>query len=228
MAKIIKILAIESVTHDVKRFVLEKPKGYKFIPGQATDVAINKPKWKDKTHPFTFTSLNEDEALEFIIKGYPVKDDPNHKGMTELLHKLETGDKLIIDEPWGTINYKGPGVFIAGGAGITPFIAILRDLKRKNKLKGNKLIFSNKTKKDVILEKELREMFGDSGDLVLTLTREELAGYEKGRITGEFLKNHLSDFSQHFYICGPKRMVEDLKGYLAGLGAEADSVVFEE
>jgi len=225
--KITKILMTEFVTHDVKRFILEKPEGYKFISGQATDVAINKPGWIDKTHPFTFTSLNEDKVLEFTIKGYPLKLYPNHKGMTEQLHKLAPGDELILDDPWGTINYKGPGVFIAGGAGVTPFIAILRDLRKKNKLKGNKLIFSNKTKKDVILEKEFREMF-DPNDLILTLTREKVAGYESSRVDSEFLKKHIKDFSQNFYVCGPKKMVEDLKRNLGEMGAKTDSVVFEE
>ena len=217
----------EFVTHDVKRFILEKPKGYKFIPGQATDVAINKPSWVDKTHPFTFTSLNEDKVLEFIIKGYPLKLYPNHTGMTEQLHKLSPGDALLLDEPWGTINYKGPGVFIAGGAGLTPFIAILRMLKKDGKIEGNKLIFSNKTAKDVILEKEFREMFG-TNDLILTLTREKVNGYESGRVHGTFLKKHIKDFSQNFYVCGPKKMVEDLKKDLGEMGAKTDSVVFEE
>ena len=223
----VKILSVEPVTHDVKRFIMEKPNGFKFVPGQATDVAINKPGWVDKTHPFTFTSLNEDPNLEFIIKGYPVKEYPEHKGMTELLHKLVPGDELLIDEPWGTINYKGPGVFIAGGAGVTPFIAILRWLKKEGKIKATKLIFSNKTAKDVILEEEFRGMM-DPSDLILTLTREDIEGYESGRVDKVFLKNHIDNFSQHFYICGPKIMVASLKETLAELGAETDSVVFEE
>ena len=93
---------------------------------------------------------------------------------------------------WGTINYKGPGVFIAGGAGITPFIAILRMLKKDGKIEGNKLFFSNKTTEDVILEKEFREMF-DPNDLMLTLTKEKVAGYESGRVDSEFLKKHIKN-----------------------------------
>ena len=180
-----KLLFTSFVTHDVKRFILEKPKGYEFEPGQATEVAINKKGWTDKKRPFTFTSLNQDKVLELIIKGYPVADHPDHEGVTEKIHELKSGDELLLDEPWGTINYKGPGVFIAGGAGITPFIAIFRDLKSKNKLKGNTLIFSNKEQKDIILEKELKSMFGD--DLILTLTREKHPDYIHGRIDKNFL-----------------------------------------
>ena len=77
------------------------------------------------------------------------------------------------------------------------------------------------------MEKELREMFA-ADDLVLTLTREKVAGYNSERVDEKFLKTHVKDFSQRFYICGPKKMVIDLKEILASLGASIDSVVFEE
>ena len=95
----IKILLTQPVTHDVKRFVVEKPAGYTFEPGQATEVAINKPSWENKKHPFTFTSLNQDQNLEFTIKGYKVSEHPEHEGMTEYLHTLEKCDELLIDDP---------------------------------------------------------------------------------------------------------------------------------
>ncbi len=51
----------------------------------------------------------------------------------ELLH-LEINDELILHDVYGAISYKGEGVFIAGGAGVTPFISILRHLESKKKL----------------------------------------------------------------------------------------------
>lgn len=221
MVNKVKILMAEFVTHDVKRFVLEKPENYEFIPGQATEISINKEEWKDKKRPFTFTSLNSDKILEFIIKKYP-----EHEGVTQQLHKLNPGDELIIGEPFGTINYKGKGNFIAGGAGITPFIAILRKLKEEGRIEGNKLIFSNKKKKDVILEKEFKEMFNQDG-LIFTLTREKGEGYKSERIDKEFLKKHIDNFNQNFYICGPPKMVEDLRKTLKDLGAGVEGLLFE-
>ncbi len=218
----VKILMTQFVTHDVKRFIIEKPREYSFIPGQATSVSINKEKWIDKERPFTFTSLNNDKVLEFTIKEYP-----EHKGVTQELHNLKPGDQLIIREPWGTINYEGKGVFIAGGAGITPFIAIFRQLVKENKLKGNRLIFSNKTQKDIILEKELRNIFDDK-DLILTLTREIIDGYKEGRINKKFLQENIDEFDQQFYVCGPPPFVEDISTALKQLGANTQSVVIEE
>lgn len=223
----VKLLSSKFVTHDVKRFIVEKPENYTFTPGQATDVSLGIEGFEDKKHPFTFTSLNEDKVIEFTIKSYPVKEFPEHKGVTEKLHELMPGEELILQDPWGTIEYKGKGVFIAGGAGITPFIAIFRDLHSKGKLAGNKLFFSNKESRDIILEKELRYYFGN--DLILTLTREKTDnGYKQGRVDKEMLEANVDDFGQHFYICGPKTMVQDLKDKLSDLGAKSDGVVFEK
>lgn len=211
----------EFVTHNVRRFVVEKPPGFRFIPGQATDCTIDLPGWKDKKNPFTFTSLNRDKVLEFTIKGYPERE-----GVTKKLHDLVPGTRLIISEPFGTINYQGKGVFCAGGAGITPFLAIFRQLRMDGNLTGNTLFFSNKTSCDVIVEKELRDMFGS--DLVLTLTEEEKDGYEHGKIDRNFLKKRIKDFSCHFYLCGPKSFVKLLKETLEDLGADPQKIILEE
>ena len=129
MDYIVKILEIKQAASQVKCFRIEKPVGYVFSPGQATDVSINKPGFEEQTRPFTFTALNQETYLEFTIKRYP-----DHHGVTDQLHQLKSGDELIIRDVWGAIEYNGPGYFIAGGAGITPFIAILRSLHKEKKI----------------------------------------------------------------------------------------------
>ncbi|MFL5731497.1 MAG: FAD-binding oxidoreductase [Cytophagaceae bacterium] len=215
-----RIVHITQVTHDTKSFILEKPDGYKFIPGNATEVSINKEGFVNEKRAFTFTSLNDDQHLEFIIKIYK-----SHNGVTKEFGKLKKGDELIIGDSWGVLEYKGPGYFIAGGAGITPFIAILRQLKKENKLNGNKLLFSNKTSKDIILIRELIDAFGK--DVVFTLTGEDKEGYDHGYIDERFLKKEVSDFHKQFYLCGPPAMVDELSKTLAKLGASPAAVIFE-
>jgi ferredoxin-NADP reductase len=227
MAQTVKVLMRAFVTHDVNRYIVEKPDGYAFKPGQATDVALDQKGWREQTHPFTFTSLNEDEVLEFTIKSYPITKYPKHEGLTERLAEYSPGDRLLIGDPWGTIAYKGPGLFLAAGAGITPFIAILRDLRNRHELDGNKLIFTNKERQDVILEKEWRDMFG-SEELMLTLTREAVPGYETGRIDAKKIGQMTKDMNRHFYVCGPKMFVAEMKDALQQLGATSDTLVFEE
>lgn len=217
----VKIISIQQVTHDVKSFRLEKPAGYRFTPGQATEVSVNKPGWEEERRPFTFTALNDEPWLEFTIKRYA-----DHQGVTDQLHQLNTGDELIIRDVWGAIEYKGPGYFIAGGAGITPFIAILRQLHADKKAKDNVLFFSNKTAADIIYEQEFIRILGDHARFVLT--RENKPGYESGYINGEFLRSRITDFSKYFYVCGPDKMIRDINASLEQLGARTESLVFEK
>lgn len=223
MSHKVEILEIKNVTHDVRSYTFEKPKSYSFEPGQATEVAIDKDGWRDKKRPFTFTSLNDDEHLQFVIKSYP-----DHNGVTEQVGKLEEGDSFLIDDPWGTIQYKGPGVFLAGGAGVTPFIAIFRDLHEKGKVADNKLIFSNKTESDIILKDEFKTILGD--DFINVITDEDTDQYINldGFIDKEFLANQIDDFDQPLYVCGPPAFNDAMMKYLKELGADPDALVFEE
>ena len=137
---IVKIKSIDHITHDVLRIVTEKPQQYTFTPGQATEVSINKKGWQNEKRPFTFTSLPEDDYLEFTIKTYP-----SHKSMTNEILRLKKDNELLLHNVFGAINYKGEGIFIAGGAGVTPFISIFRYLHSQNEIGECKLIFANKT-----------------------------------------------------------------------------------
>jgi ferredoxin-NADP reductase len=221
MDHVVKILSVAEVTHDVRQFRIEKPEGFKFEPGQATEVSFNEGKWKEEKRPFTFTSLNSWPHLEFTIKIYR-----DHDGVTNRLGNAKVGDSLIIRDVWGAITYKGPGTFIAGGAGITPFIAILRSLKSENKIAENELYFSNKTARDIILRTELDEILGKNAHHVITDESDSKLG--KGFIDKAFLQKNIRDFSRNFYICGPDKMVSALTQTLTDLGAKPDAVVFEK
>ena len=216
----VKLLMSQFVTHDVKHFIVSKPAGFSVVPGQGVELAIDRPDLREQGRPFTPTGLAEDGVLEFTIKAYPA-----HAGVTQALHQLAPGAELLMSEPFGTIRYQGPGVFIAGGAGITPFLAILRDLARKGEADGQTLIFSNKTPRDVICEKELRHVLGER--CMLTCTGATAPGYEQRRVDRAFLEEKITDFTQRFYVCGPPPFMEAVNGALADLGARAESLVFE-
>ena len=217
----ISIQHIEHVNHNVLRIVADKPKGYSFRPGQATELCIKKEGSKDEKRPFTFTCLPEDDRLEFTIKVYP-----SHDGVTEQLDELKVGDELIITDAWGAIEYKGEGTFIAGGAGITPFIAILKDLLDKDQLEGNTLIFSNKKEKDIIYKNNLEAWLGDNVHFILS--EESNNGYDSGHIDAEYLKKHNLNTARPVYLCGPPEMEDAVKADLIKLGVSDDLIVTEE
>jgi ferredoxin-NADP reductase len=216
----VQIRSNEKVTHDVIRVVTDKPPGYTYIPGQATDVSINKTGWEHEKRPFTFTCLPEQDYIEFTIKTYP-----SHQSVTNELLQLKKGDELILHEVFGDIAYKGEGIFIAGGAGVTPFISIFRHLHSINEVAGNKLVFANKTRADIILEKEFKNLLDKN--FINILSEDNIDGYANGFITEDFLKTHISDPNKYFYLCGPPPMMDAVERILSNLRVAEELIIKE-
>ena len=219
MANAVKIKSIEKITHDVLHIVAQKPGGLQYHAGQAVDVSINKPGWEKELRPFTFTSLPTDNQIEFTIKTYPA-----HNGVTNQLLLLQPGDELLIGEVFGDIAYKGEGVFIAGGAGITPFLAILKQLEKENKIGNNKLLFANNTQADIINKEKLTNLLGNN--FINILSNEKKEGFENGFITAGLIQKHTGKNS-FYHLCGPPPMMAAIENQLALLGVKSEYIVKE-
>jgi len=217
---LVKIKSIKHITHDVLIIVTERPPHYSFNPGQATEVAINRKEWKDEKRPFTFTCLPDDDFLEFTIKTYP-----SHKGVTNELLQAKKDDELILHNVFGAIAYKGEGIFIAGGAGITPFISIFRYLQARNKPDNNKLIFANNTKADIIHEQEFKSML--KTNFINILSHQDVEGYAHGLINADFLKAHITGSVKNIYLCGPPSMMKAVEMQLENLNIDENLIVKE-
>jgi ferredoxin-NADP reductase len=216
----LKIMSIGHITHDVIQIFTEKPPTISFTPGQAADISINKDSWQNDIRPFTFTSVPDDDYLQFTIKTYP-----SHKGVTNELLNLRKNDELIIHDVFGAIEYRGEGVFIAGGAGITPFISIFRSLRWKNEIGNNKFIFANKTADDIILKDEFNYSLGSN--FINILSDEDNERYAHGYITEEFLKTHISGSGKYIYLCGPPPMMEAVEKILYNLHINEGFIIKE-
>ena len=168
MSHEVKILNKQRLNHDVMEFHLERPAGYHFNAGQAIELTVNAPSQQGPA-PFTFTGLDSDSTLQLIIKIYR-----DHDGITVALEKKNVGDTVVIGDPWDSFVNKGPGLFIAGGAGITPFVALLRQLAVEKNIDNSHLIFSNKTSQDVFLHEEFKRLLGNR--YVDIVTRKDKSG----------------------------------------------------
>ena len=117
-----RVVGLEEIGNNLKKLIIRKPNGFEFISGQHTMIFL------ESGRPFSITSRNEEENLEFLIKIYP-----GHDGFTKKINKLEIGDELMIEDARGSIKFEGNGVFIAGGTGIAPFISIAKNFAEKEK-----------------------------------------------------------------------------------------------
>ena len=150
------------------------------------------------------------QRLEFVIKSYP-----DHHGVTEQIAKMEPGDEIEMTGPFGAIKDKGPGVFIAGGAGITPMIAILRKrLHDHETLAGSTLIFANKTKSDIIWHDWFDSMEGLKTAFIVDEPNE---GVLQHRLDQEYLQQFVVPGSR-CYLCGPPPMMDAVRTALHDLG----------
>ncbi|BAM04990.1 ferredoxin reductase domain-containing protein [Phycisphaera mikurensis] len=214
----VRILGKQPLNHNVTAWTVARPDGYAFRPGEACRLAVDADGWRDEDRPFTMSSLPDAATLEWVVKHYP-----EHEGMTQRMSGCGVGDTLLMGEPGGYFYDRGPGVFVAGGAGVTPFLAILRDLQRSGGTAGYRLLFSNSTAADVFLKDELDGLLGR--DAIYQVTGEETGFADRRRIDAGYLGEKIGSFDQYFYLCGPPGFSEDLRPVLLGLGAPEEKII---
>ena len=117
----LKIMSIEELADDIKKFILAKPSNFKFMPGRNVLVSVNKPGHEYNKKLCTFFSLNSDFYLDIIFKGSQ-SDSENRE-----FFNVRAGEELIVSDIIGTMEYKGKGGnFLAAGKGVIPFIDIFK------------------------------------------------------------------------------------------------------
>lgn len=211
---------IEPVTHDTHQLVFDRPEGFEYEPGQGVELHLLKSGWEDKGRPFTPVTLPHEPTLEFVIKSYP-----DHHGVTEQIGRMKAGDEMEMKGPFGAISDQGAGVFIAGGAGITPMIAVLRKrLHDHGTLEGSTLVFANKTEADIIWRDKFEAMKGLKTAFVVD---EAGASVPQQRLDRDYLSRFVTPDSR-CYLCGPPPMMKAVRSALHELGVKDTRIVEED
>ncbi|HBF20437.1 MAG: flavodoxin reductase [Owenweeksia sp.] len=208
-----KVKSLDWLAHNAVQLRVEKPAGFEYQAGDAVEIKVG----DQDSGPFTMTNLPDESYLEFVIRIYP-----DHNGKTKAISKLSAGDEIEFTEPFGTFQEKEGAIFLAGGTGITPFLAIMRKMYEVGKLENSLLFFSNKTRKDLFLEKELRAMLGDRYQNVITEDKEDPEYY--GEIDGDYLKNRIGDLSKPLFICGPPPFDKAMQEIAESIGIETNNM----
>ncbi|MBI2079401.1 FAD-dependent oxidoreductase [Candidatus Micrarchaeota archaeon] len=221
-----KITKISVNARGIKLFELEPNDGVtlEFKPGQFVKI-FNKQ--KTVFRPYSIASTQKNKNLEFCIK-------VGHDGVfTKYLNKLKEGDELWVEGPTGHFVYDGQSncVFIAGGAGIAPIIAMIRCIV-SNKIKGNfVLVYSNKRIEDIAYFDELNLIIEKNKNIKVVYTLTQEAGTwtgEKGRINSEMIRRYVKEPAKNnWFICGPVQMIITLKDDIVRLGVKSELIKVE-
>jgi ferredoxin-NADP reductase len=148
---------------------------------------------------------------------------------------LVPGDQVEVRGPIGGYfvwepSYGGPLLLIAGGSGVVPLMAMLRERAAAGLHTPTTLLASWRTIDDVIYRAELGAL-GAAGDglrVVHTLTRAQPAGWDgyARRIDGPMLAEVRAPLGPDpmVYICGPTLLVEAAANGLVEGGVPAARV----
>lgn len=185
-------------------FELSVEIGYNWKGHKEGQFAFLKFKDAEPPHPFTISSAwnsNTDE-ISFTIKA--LGDYTN-----TLINKLKVDDSIMLEGPYGCFTFENnisSQIWIAGGVGITPFLARMEQLaKSKNKQEIN--FFYTVKDLDSDLEKKLKELV-EAANINLHLFNT----LENERISGEKIRHSVLNWkSTSIWFCGPSKMGTSIK-----------------
>ena len=137
---------------------------------------------------------------------------------TRIVDWAKAGDKMGVLPPTGRfLPVYEPNkhlICIAGGSGVTPFRAFVREATRRELETKIAILYSVRTTNDIIFNDEFHQMELDNPnfDFYVTCTRlvpEDPWTGRRGRINADWVKERIHDLPNTvFYACGPNELVE--------------------
>lgn len=217
-AKIIKgtVLAIEALTHDIRRLRIKPAKPMAFSPGQYASVQFT----PDHVRPYSWAGLPEDEEMEFQIRQVP-----GGRVTDYVFSKLAVGDAVRISGPMGTAylrqKHTGPILCVGGGTGIAPVMSIVRGAIAAGMHNPIHLYFGVRSSEDVYDAERLQRLAHEHGHMqvhMVVATGAVRKGQRSGLVTDAIRLDwpHLQNFCGYF--CGAPAMVEALNSLVQQLG----------
>ena len=219
----------ETVAEGTVAFYFEKPPGFSHEAGQNAMFTLIDPREEDAAGPTrTFTIASAPHEPELMI-ATRMRDS----AFKRFLGKAPPGAKLEMEGPLGIMvlheDASRPAVFLAGGIGITPFLAMARDAAKRGLPHRIVLLYSNRRPQDAAFLAELERSQGPKFHLVATMTDAPVWRGEKRRISRELLGEHVPDLrAPIYYFAGPPGMTMAVQGMLKDLGVSEDDMRSEE
>jgi ferredoxin-NADP reductase len=230
-----KLIRRQEIAEGTIAFHFEKPTGFKFNAGQFADVTlVDSPETdaEGNTRTFSIASPPFENELVFTTR---MRDT----AFKRTLKKVPLTTEVKIGSAAGSFtlhkNPAKPGVFLAGGIGITPFLSIVQQAHHDRLPHKLYLFYSNRRPEDAPFLDTLQNMEKTNPNFHLICTMTEMSKSQrewKGEIVPidqEMLSRHLATLQGPiYYSAGPPAMVAGMKETLVSAGVDEDDIRTED
>lgn len=224
VATMVETRALSPTTHAFT-IRLDDPHALSFLPGQYVNVSVP---GTTQTRAYSFSSLPKDGTVGFLVRNIP-----GGLMSSYLADRAAPGDRLAVTGPIGSFylrEARRPILFLAGGTGLAPFLAMLEALEASGATSPVHMIYGVTTDADLV-EVDRLTSFAERipGFTFATVVADVASAHErKGYVT-----HHLPDAALHggdvdVYLCGPPPMVDAVRAFLAERDVKPASFHFEK
>ncbi len=215
--------AVHAVTDRINELVL-KPATImpKFFPGQFAFVHVQAPGMKGQPHPFSITSDPTEDRLRFSIK--------NLGDFTSQIPTLRPGTTVRVEGPFGGFSYieaeSKKQIWIAGGIGITPFLAMARHLDRMNNTDYDiDLYYTVNNESEAAFFPEFRDVAARKSNFTFHPHFSNALGF----LTADMVVSNNSDLKDtEIFLCGPASFMKSLKDQFKTKGVPESKIHYEQ
>ncbi len=196
-----------------------------FLPGQYVNVSMP---GTSQTRSYSFSSMPKDGVVEFLVRNIP-----GGLMSSYLAEKAAEGDSLTITGPIGSFylrDVKRPMLFLAGGTGLAPFLAMLEVLQASGKTHPVHMIYGVTNDADLV-EVDKLNAFASSipGFTFATVVADQASSHpRKGYVTHHLPDAALNGGDVDVDLCGPPPMVDAVRAYLNDKGVKPENFYFEK
>lgn len=226
-----RLVRREEVARGTLAFHFARPAGFSHRAGQNVLVTLVDPPELDAQGPSrTFTIASAPHEPELVI-ATRMRDT----AFKRVLRTAPLGARVQIEGPNGVMvlheDAARPAAFLAGGIGITPFLAMARDAAHRRLPHRLVLFYGNRRPEDAAFLQELRDLEKANLRYRLVAAMSEAPGWtgEQGFIDRAMLARHLPDLKAPvYYFAGPPAMAMAIQQMLSGAGVAEDDMRSEE
>lgn len=209
--KNLKVVSIQTLTTDVKRFRLEplSPEDeFPIEPGQFLTLIFQNRQGQEERRSYSFSSV---QPLEITVKRIP-----NGAWSRALFDNTQVGDLLATIGASGFFQLPheepppGQIFFFAAGVGITPILPLIRAALNSLHHTRLVLIYSNRDSASTLFKTELDELIAISeGRLSIEYLESLARNLARARLSKWLLESLLKEYrcvppnEVHYYLCGP-------------------------